>query len=184
MNDNDKISEPQLRDYDQAGAITAGQIIKMGDGYILAIKVASRPHGLVVCSQPGMSRTWARVDELLEYLSAVAPSIRHITMLLDPIDVPIPKASHTPTCPHCGHEHEDDWEVLLPDQMDSMRCEACRQEFAFAIVECHQCGNEQAFSWTHTPSPEAIDLLTCEACGSICRRPSSDDQIPTNHEAA
>jgi transcription elongation factor Elf1 len=184
MNDNDKISESQLRDYDQAGVISAGQIIKMGDGYVLAIKVTLRPHGLVVCSQPDMPHTWASVDKLLAYISTVAPSIRHITMLLDPIDVQIPKSSHTPTCPHCEHEHEDDWEVLLPDQMGSMRCEACRQEFAFAIVECHQCGNEQAFSWTHTPSADALDLLTCEACGSICRRPSSDDQIPIDHETA
>lgn len=72
-------------------------------------------------------------------------------------------------CPHCEHEAEDFFEVLDPDVLDDMRCENCGKHFSFALMECHRCANEQIFTWPHKPSSSALDMLTCEACGSTFR---------------
>jgi uncharacterized OB-fold protein len=75
------------------------------------------------------------------------------------------------TCPHCTYEHEDMFEVLDTDSLDAMRCEGCKEIFTFALMECHRCANEQAFSWRHPPLATALDQLTCEACGNTFRYP-------------
>ena len=72
-------------------------------------------------------------------------------------------------CPHCGQEHEDPFEVLDPDRLESMRCEACAKPFSFAIMECHRCAHEQVFTWAHEPAAKVLDLLTCEQCSSTLR---------------
>jgi transcription elongation factor Elf1 len=69
------------------------------------------------------------------------------------------------SCPHCQHEHEDAFEVLAVGAIDDMRCEACKQEFSFVLLECRRCTNEQAFTWPHRPPSTALRLLTCEPCG-------------------
>lgn len=72
-------------------------------------------------------------------------------------------------CPNCRTAHEDPFEVLDADEIDSMCCEECKRQFWFAIMECHHCAHEQAFIWNHQPAPAALDLLTCEACTSTFR---------------
>lgn len=79
-------------------------------------------------------------------------------------------------CPHCKHASEDSFEVLDPDTIDTMRCEGCEKQFAFAIMECHACGHEQVFTWVVQPSTAALSALTCEACKRPFRR---DDAVQT-----
>ncbi|MBA3773588.1 MAG: hypothetical protein H0X13_14200 [Ramlibacter sp.] len=79
-------------------------------------------------------------------------------------------------CPHCGNRHEDLLEVLDPDKIDSMHCEECRRQLWFSIMECHRCANEQVFTWAHEPEVHALDMLTCEACGSPFRRQDGPDE--------
>lgn len=73
-------------------------------------------------------------------------------------------------CPHCDHASEDEFEVLEPDSIEAMRCEHCDKQFWFSIMECHRCAHEQVFTWAHQPPPEALAMLTCEACQATFRR--------------
>jgi len=73
------------------------------------------------------------------------------------------------TCPHCHEEHDDPFEVLASDQLHSMLCEGCGARFWLAIMECHRCAAEQTFTWGHQPEVAALDLLTCDPCGSTFR---------------
>jgi hypothetical protein len=88
----------------------------------------------------------------------------------------------TLNCPRCGNPHEDPFEVLGPDALESMRCEACREKFWFAIMEC-RCGREHPFSWLRQPAPTALDLLSCESCGQTIRIPDAEHEpdIPDSH---
>lgn len=79
-------------------------------------------------------------------------------------------------CPHCEHEAEDFFEVLDPDVLDDMRCENCGKHFSFALMECHRCANEHIFTWPHEPSEAALNMLTCEACGSTFRYSDEAEQ--------
>jgi hypothetical protein len=45
-----------------------------------------------------------------------------------------------------------------------MRCDACGKGFAFAILECAHCAEEQVMTWPHAPDGAALKLLTCEVC--------------------
>lgn len=81
--------------------------------------------------------------------------------------------SLTLSCPACGHEHEDAWEVLDVNQASSMRCDRCRVQFWFALMECHRCENEQSFTWRHEPSPKGVAMLECEACHGTFRCPDA-----------
>jgi transcription elongation factor Elf1 len=67
-------------------------------------------------------------------------------------------------CPHCDHASEDGFEVLDLDTIDAMLCEHCGRQFWFFIMECHRCAHEQVLTWAHQPPPEALAMLTCEAC--------------------
>jgi uncharacterized CHY-type Zn-finger protein len=73
-------------------------------------------------------------------------------------------------CPHCEHASEDPFGVLDADVVDAMRCEECAMQFWFAIMECHACAGEHAFSWIHQPAAAALLLLKCGACGNTFRR--------------
>jgi hypothetical protein len=76
-------------------------------------------------------------------------------------------------CPYCTHESFDDFDVLDPDVLDKMRCESCKKEFSFALMECHRCAHEQTFSWKKEPPATALDLLTCSSCDSTFRYPNA-----------
>jgi hypothetical protein len=65
---------------------------------------------------------------------------------------------------------------LDPNVLDRMRCEACEQTFSFAIMECHRCDNERVFTWSHEPAVTALDMLTCDQCGSTFRYHDAEDQ--------
>lgn len=71
-----KVSEPQLREYDYAKAITAAKIEKTDDGFVLVINVNWRKGDLTVFSQRNRPRAWQSLDRLVRYLERVAPSIK------------------------------------------------------------------------------------------------------------
>lgn len=68
-------------------------------------------------------------------------------------------------CPHCGHTEFDDYELMLPDCIEQMRCSRCGGVFHFAVLECRRCASESVFHWLHRPADEAVAHLTCHACG-------------------
>lgn len=70
-------------------------------------------------------------------------------------------------CPHCKHEHLDDFEVLEVNRLSDMTCHACRKMFSFVIHDCDSCGSEQVRAWPTRPSPEGFEALSCEACGKL-----------------
>ena len=78
-----KTTDPLLREYGQAGAITAAKIVKTVKGYVLVIEVAWKPGDLIVFNQRGKPRAWASMDRLLRYLEDVAPSVRHFDLVFD-----------------------------------------------------------------------------------------------------
>jgi hypothetical protein len=80
-------------------------------------------------------------------------------------------------CAHCDHPCEDPLEVLNADSIEEMRCEPCGGQFWFAVMECHACAHDQAFTWLHPPSAAALWMLACEACGNIFRRGDASDRI-------
>jgi uncharacterized protein YbaR (Trm112 family) len=73
-------------------------------------------------------------------------------------------------CPHCQHPEEDPLELLDENIIDSMKCEACEKVFYFAILDCHLCAHEGAYSWLTEPPAQALTLLTCPACQSTFLR--------------
>lgn len=79
-----KVSEPQLREYDQARAITAAKVMQTADGYVLVITVNWKEGDLTVYSQRNRPRAWASVDRLIGHLSRVAPSISRFEIFLNP----------------------------------------------------------------------------------------------------
>lgn len=79
-----KVSEPQLREYDAAGAITAAKVVRTADGYVLVINVNWRDGDLTVYSQRNKPRAWASVDRLIGHLTRIAPSIQHFEVFLAP----------------------------------------------------------------------------------------------------
>ncbi len=72
-----KMTEPQLREYDQAGAITAARIVRTAEGYVLVINVNWKEGDLTVYSQRNKPRAWRSLDRLIGHLEALT-SIRQI----------------------------------------------------------------------------------------------------------
>lgn len=83
MDNIDKTTEPQLRDFDAAGVITGAKIVKSDDGYVLVIQVSWKPGDLVVFNQRGKPRAWVSMDRLLRYIQEVTPTIKQIELVLD-----------------------------------------------------------------------------------------------------
>ena len=81
----DRATERQLRDYDQAGVITAAKITKSDDGFIVVIQVSWKRGDIVVYNQRNKPRAWRSLDRLVTYLGGVAPSTRllELSLLLD-----------------------------------------------------------------------------------------------------
>lgn len=99
MEINEKTTEPLLREYEQAKAITAAKIVKTPEGYVLVVQVAWKRGDLIVFNQRGKPRAWVSMDRLLSYLAEVAPSIRHFDLVFDqPIawDAPAPPKAAAP----------------------------------------------------------------------------------------
>ena len=84
-------------------------------------------------------------------------------------------------CPHCKHRHEDEFDVLDTDALGSMKCEACRSTFWFAVMECHRCAHEEAFAWPSHLSESELSLHVCWACRRTFRyhEDSSDQEFAT-----
>lgn len=77
-----KLNEPQLREYDLAGAITAAKVVRTDEGYVLVINVNWKDGDLTVYSQRNRPRAWQSMDRLIGYLDRVAPSINHLEVFL------------------------------------------------------------------------------------------------------
>ena len=69
-------------------------------------------------------------------------------------------------CPHCGTEHSDDWECLVPGPPDFLRCEnaLCLMSFVYALRECALCENESVFTWKGMPESAVFAGLVCQHC--------------------
>ena len=61
----DRATERQLRDYDQAGVITAAKIAKSDDGFIVVIQVSWKRGDIVVYNQRNKPRAWRSLDRLV-----------------------------------------------------------------------------------------------------------------------
>ena len=79
-----KVSEPQLREYDSAGVITAARVVRTEDGYVVVINVSWKEGDLTVYSQRSKPRAWQSIDRLIGHLARVAPSIQHFEVFLNP----------------------------------------------------------------------------------------------------
>lgn len=71
-------------------------------------------------------------------------------------------------CPFCQHGHTDDFECLDSGRLDTLRCEntQCSKDFVFLVRECLACGEESVFTWTRTPTSEALAVMVCQHCGA------------------
>ena len=83
-----KVSEPQLREYDVAGVITAAKVLKSDDGYVLVINVTWKEGDLTVYSQRNKPRAWQSLDRLIGHLERIAPSITRLEIFLTRNDPP------------------------------------------------------------------------------------------------
>ena len=78
----------------------------------------------------------------------------------------LPELSSVPvTCPHCGREEVDDFEVFDVGAVQAMHCDACGADHHFVLMECPHCGDESAFHWKHPPQEHELTRLACERCG-------------------
>jgi hypothetical protein len=80
--DMNKVSEPQLREYDQANAITAAKVVRTAEGFVLVINVNWKEGDLTVYSQRNRPRAWQSVDRLIGHLERITPSIKHFELYL------------------------------------------------------------------------------------------------------
>ena len=76
----DRATERQVRDYDQAGVITAAKIVRSEHGYIVVIRLSWKPGDIVVYSQRNSPRAWRSLDRLVAYLGQIAPSIQALDL--------------------------------------------------------------------------------------------------------
>lgn len=81
------------------------------------------------------------------------------------LDEPPETACLSFACPHCGATEVDDFEVLTPDEMHVLGCDACKRRFHLLLAECDICAEECVLTWTAVPSPSQIRSATCHRCG-------------------
>jgi len=77
-----KVSEPQLREYDEAKVISSAKIVRHGGGYVVVIQVNWKKAHLVVFSRRNRPRTWKSLDRLIAHLAEVAPTITRVELVL------------------------------------------------------------------------------------------------------
>ena len=46
------------------------------------------------------------------------------------------------SCPRCGHEHDDEYEVIDAARPTDWRCAACNHVFSVLLTECWHCAAE------------------------------------------
>jgi uncharacterized Zn finger protein len=66
------------------------------------------------------------------------------------------------SCPRCGHEHDDEYEVIDAARPTDWRCAACNHVFSVLLTECWHCAAETV----------TVALAENEQCASgdvICR---------------
>ena len=67
-------------------------------------------------------------------------------------------------CPHCGHVHTDEFEVLSLADSGPMKCESCNRQFSLVIWECPDCEEPNG----STSVLGASGLYKCSSCGADC----------------
>jgi hypothetical protein len=78
-----RVSESQLREYNQAKAITAARIQRHRGGYILVIQVNWKEEHQILFSQRNHPRVWMSLDRMISHLVEVAPSIVRLELVLE-----------------------------------------------------------------------------------------------------
>jgi len=81
-------------------------------------------------------------------------------------------------CPFCGHGHADEYECLVGEQAQTMKCAGCGQQFSVLVRECWECGEESVFPWKSTPAPETLALLSCNRCGAPFDEAAREGESP------
>ncbi len=79
------------------------------------------------------------------------------------------------SCPRCGHEHQDDYEVIDLVVPNDWRCMACARIFSVLLTECPHCTTETVtVALTEAEQPAAADVR-CTSCGKRGRH--SHDEV-------
>lgn len=80
-----KLSEPLLKEYAEAGAITAAKVIwsEEQSGWLLVINLNWKEGDLTVYSQRNQPRAWASIDRLIGHLRRITPSITELQIFLN-----------------------------------------------------------------------------------------------------
>lgn len=77
-----RIEEPQLREYAAAGLVTAAQIVRDSQGYMLLVTVTWQEHPVVLFTQRNRARVWRNLDRMIAYLDDVVPCLSKVELVL------------------------------------------------------------------------------------------------------
>ncbi|MDZ7590511.1 MAG: hypothetical protein U5L05_07385 [Rubrivivax sp.] len=66
------------------------------------------------------------------------------------------------SCPRCGHENDDEYEVIDATRPTDWRCGACNHVFSVLLTECWHCAAE-------TVTVALVGTEQCAAGNVICR---------------
>ncbi len=82
-------------------------------------------------------------------------------------------------CPHCGHRHIDDWEVLKSGDEGSITCEVCGNVFLMQIWECRKCEDLVASTSADEAASTKRSLVgaKCSSCGALYEEQQPTDDI-------
>ncbi len=84
------------------------------------------------------------------------------------------------SCPHCGHQYNDDLELLDNDVQHDVICENCGRNFVLFVTECQRCLLETSFRWREKPTSTEFASLRCASCNTSLIENSNaadDDEV-------
>ena len=85
-------------------------------------------------------------------------------MTLPDLREPFAKAGLRVACPYCASVEYDDYEVLDAEEVHVIRCASCSGRFRLLLVECPECAEESAITWSGVPTPDDIRGARCSHC--------------------
>jgi len=68
-------------------------------------------------------------------------------------------------CPRCGHEHDDEYEVIDAARPTDWRCAACKHVFSVQLTECWHCAAETVTVALAGTEQCAASEVICHHCG-------------------
>lgn len=77
-----RIEEPQLREYATAGVVSAAQIVRDSQGYMLLVTLTWQEHPVVLFTQRNRARIWRNLDRMIAYLDDVVPCLSKVELML------------------------------------------------------------------------------------------------------